>query len=107
MTWKEAQATQHSKEYAAADLSERDVFISTHSMIPALRSKAKGQRISYWRVCAFKPHKVGAKQFDSRFCLHGFRQSEGTYDPNRVSTPVCRKESDRLTAAWAAGSRHR
>ena len=93
MTWKEAQATQHAMEYAAADLRERDILISTGSLLPVPRSKAQGYRISHRRVCAYKPHKVGEKQFDSRFCLHGFRQRPGSYDPDRVSTSVVRQES--------------
>ena len=103
MTWREAQATPHANEYTAADLRERDVLLSTKSLVPIQRLAAKGHQISFRRVCAYKPHKVGSKQFDCRFCLHGFRQREGTYDPARVSTPVCRRDSDRLTMAWAAG----
>jgi hypothetical protein len=40
MTWHDAQATQHSKAYAAADLRERDVLIITHSLMPVLLYKA-------------------------------------------------------------------
>ena len=103
MTWKQALATPHSSSYRAADLRERDVLLNTKSLVAVLRRHAKGPQISFRRVCAFKPHKIGPKQFDSRFCLHGFRQQAGTYDPDRVSTPVCRRDSDRLTVAWGAG----
>ncbi len=103
MTWRGAQSTSHAKEYTAADLRERDVLLSTKSLVPIPRSAAQGQHISFRRVCAYKPLEVDSKQFDCRFCLHGFRQREGTYDPDRLSTPVCRSDSDRLTMAWAAG----
>ncbi len=75
----------------------------TKSLVIVPRRSAKSAQISFRRVCAFKLHKVGPKQFDSRFCLRGFRQRAGTYDPARVSTPVCRRDSDRLTMAWGAG----
>jgi hypothetical protein len=78
--------------------------MSNKSLVPVPRRRsAKGPQISFRRVCAFKPHKVGPKQFDSRLCLYGFRQRAGTYDPVRVSTPVCRRYSDRLKTAWGAG----
>jgi hypothetical protein len=77
--------------------------MSTKSLVAVPRRSAKGPQISFRRVCAFEPHRVGSKQFDSRFCLHGFRQRVGTYDPNRVSTPVCRRNSGHLTMAWGAG----
>jgi hypothetical protein len=77
--------------------------MSTKSLVPVPRRSAKGPQISFRRVCAFKPHKLGSKQFDSRFCVHGFRQRAGTYYPTRVSTPVCMRDTGRLTMAWGAG----
>ena len=53
-------------EYAAVDLRERDILISAGSLLPVPRSKAQGYRISHRRACAYTPHKVGEKQFDSR-----------------------------------------
>ena len=103
LTLPEAMRSPHATEYAAADLRERDILLSTGSLKPVPRNQAKGYKISFRHLCSFKPHKIGAKQFDSRLCLHGFRQPQHSYDPNRVSTPVARVESVKLTMAWAVG----
>jgi hypothetical protein len=103
MTMKEALATSHAEKYREADLRERDVLLSTGSLKPVKRGQQKGHQITYRHLCSFKPHKVGDKQFDSRLCLHGFRQRAGSYDPDRVSTSVTKTESVKLSMAWAAG----
>ena len=103
MTMKEALATDHAAKYLEADLRERDVLLSTGSLKPVKRGQQKGYQITYRHLCSFKPHKVGDKQFDSRLCLHGFRQRASSYDPDRVSTPVAKTESVKLSMAWAAG----
>ena len=100
---KEALASNHAAKYLEADLRERDVLLSTGSLKPVKRGQQKGYQITYRHLCSFKPHKVGDKQFDSRLCLHGFRQRPSSYDPDRVSTPVAKTESVKLSMAWAAG----
>ena len=107
MTLPEALRSKHATEFAAADKRERDILINSGSLKLVRREDALGYKMTSRSLCTFKPHKVGIKQYDSRLCLHGFRQPKHSYDPDRVSTAVARSESIKLTMAWAAGNKER
>jgi hypothetical protein len=104
MTLREALRTPHAAEFAAAARREQDKMLKTGSLKVVRYHASMGKPLNSRHVCSIKPDKPGSAAFDARLCIQGFAQRPDQYDPDRVSTPVCRSECVKMSLAWHAGT---